>query len=324
MSDSYIFTFEEPTKKRLDQFLSENLKISRSQISKIIHSGLCTVNDVQKKASQMLALNDVIKIQVPIVDVNLGPQAENITLDIVYEDDDLIVINKPYGMVVHPSNGHNEGTLVNALLNHCKVLSVGFHEHRPGIVHRLDKDTAGLLVAAKTHSALVHLAEQFKAKTATRIYIAMTLGKPKFQSGTIENYLVRDPNNRKKFSSTKAIQKGKLAKTHYKTIYGGMISVFELKLDTGRTHQIRVHLSEAGWPIINDPIYSSERRINMVTDAGLKSKILSQSNMFLFAKKLNFIHPTTNKLMKFEAELPNSFKILLDYLNVEITDENQF
>lgn len=321
MSDSYSFIYEDSSKKRLDQYLSENLKISRSQISKIIQNGLCTVNGAQKKASQLLSLNDVIKVQVPIVNPNSGPSPENIALDIVFEDDDLIVINKPFGMVVHPSNGHHQGTLVNALLHHCKVLSVGFHEHRPGIVHRLDKDTAGLLVAAKTHKALVGLAEQFKSKTANRIYLAISYGKPKFQSGTIENYLVRDPNNRKKFSSSKAIQKGKFARTHFKAIYSGMISIFELKLDTGRTHQIRVHLSEYGCPIINDPIYSTERRINMITDAGLKSKILSQGNMFLFAKKLSFIHPTTNELMTFKAQLPNSFQILLDYLNVELKDE---
>ncbi len=322
MSTSYNFTYLETEKIRLDQFLTENLKISRSQISKIIQNGFCTVNGIQKKASQMLNENDVILIDVPEVKSKTGPQSEDIKLDVVYEDDELIVINKPYGMVVHPSNGHGTGTLVNALLHHCKVLSVGFHEHRPGIVHRLDKDTGGLLVAAKTHSALVHLAEQFKDKTAGRIYQAITFGRPKLESGSIENYLVRDPNNRKKFSSTKLAKKGKFAKTHYKSLYSGIISVFELKLDTGRTHQIRVHLSEAGCPIINDPIYSTNRRINMVTDAGLKSKILTQPNMFLFAKKLSFIHPVTQKLLKFEAELPNSFKVLLDYLNVELPKES--
>lgn len=322
MDESYKFSYEKSEKIRLDQFLTENLKISRNQISKIIHNKLCTVNGVHKKSSYLLNENDLIQIQIPKVDQNEGPQPENLNLDVVFEDDDLIVINKPFGMVVHPSHGHGTGTLVNALLHHCKVLSVGFHEHRPGIVHRLDKDTGGLIVAAKTHTALVHLAEQFKNKTAHRIYLALTYGKSKFESGTIENYLVRDPNNRKKFSSSRLALNGKFAKTHYKTIYSGNVSIFELKLETGRTHQIRVHLSEMGCPIINDPIYSTDRRINTVTDPRLKSKIEMQSNMFLFAKELSFSHPKTHEIMKFKAELPKSFKILIDYLDVQLPKDN--
>lgn len=319
MNKIYEFIYNSPTKERLDHFLSEQLKASRNQISKLITDGHCTVNGQNKKASYKLLEKDKIVITIPEIK-HFELAAEDIKLNIVYEDDDLIVINKDFGMVVHPSHGHDHGTLVNALLFHCKTLSIGFHEHRPGIVHRLDKDTGGLIVVAKTQLALTHLSEQFKSKTAGRIYNAICFGKPKTLNGFIENYLGRDPNNRMKFASSQNPRLGKIAKTHFKTLYEGPVSVFELKLETGRTHQIRVHLSEYGCPIINDPIYSTPKRLNSINDAGLKALIKQNSNMFLFARKLSFIHPTTLKKMNFTLELPNSFIHLITYLNVQLSD----
>lgn len=319
MTKQFDFIFNESSKIRLDNFLSEKLKASRTLVSKLISEGQCLVNGLPKKSSYKLSLNDKISITLPDAKtIDLIP--ENIPLDIVYEDDDLIVINKAFGMVVHPSHGHDSGTLVNALLYHCKYLNIGFHEHRPGIVHRLDKDTGGLIVVAKTQTALNSLAEQFKTKTARRIYNAISYGRPKFLNGTIENYLGRDPKNRKKFASISNHNLGKFAKTHFKTLFSGPVSVFELQLETGRTHQIRVHLSEFGCPIVNDPIYSSPRRLNSVNDGGLKSMIKKHSTMFLFARELQFVHPITFKEMNFKVNLPKSFEDLLDYLNVRISE----
>jgi 23S rRNA pseudouridine1911/1915/1917 synthase len=319
MSTKYEFIFNSEPKQRLDHFLVEELKTSRSQVIKLISDGHCTVNGLNKKPSQKLNADDLIIITIP-ESKEFSLAAEDINLNIVYEDEDLIVVNKDFGMVVHPSHGHDTGTLVNALLFHCKELSVGFHEHRPGIVHRLDKDTGGLMVVAKTQLALANLAEQFKSKTAGRIYNAICFGRPKVLSGSIENHLGRDPKDRKKFSSTGNSRSGKFAKTNFKALFEGPVSIFELKLETGRTHQIRVHLSEYGCPIVNDPIYSTPRRLNSIMDPGLKAKIKENSNMFLFARRLSFIHPVTKKNMSFTVPLPNSFNNLLNYLNVQISD----
>lgn len=319
MSQTHTYTYNDDSKQRLDSFLTEELKTSRTLVSKLISDGHCTVNGKVRKPAYKLEMNDLVEVTIPDVKT-FELAAENIPLNVVYEDDELIVINKDFGMVVHPGHGHETGTLVNALLHHCKTLSLGFHEHRPGIVHRLDKDTGGLIVVAKTQLAINHLAVQFKSKTAGRIYTAIGYGRPRVLNGTIENYLGRDPKNRKKFASVKNSKTGKFAKTHFKSLYSGPVSVFDLKLDTGRTHQIRVHLSEFGCPIVNDPIYSTLRRLNSVTDNGLKSIIKQNHDMFLFARKLSFTHPVTLKEMSFTAELPKAFTDLLNYLDVSISE----
>ena len=319
MGKLHEFTFLDDTKLRLDHFLAEQLSTSRTQILKLIENNLCTVNGTSKKASYKLSAGDKVAITLPEPKV-IDLKAENIPLDIIFEDDDLIVVNKAFGMVVHPSHGHDTGTLVNALLYHCKTLDIGFHEHRPGIVHRLDKDTGGLMVVAKTQKALVDLSEQFKDKSAGRIYNAICFGRPKVLSGTIETYLSRSPHHRKKFASSQSHKNGKIARTHFKVLHEGPVSVFELKLETGRTHQIRVHLSENGCPIINDPIYGSIKRVNGLTDARLRSIIKSDPSMLLFARRLSFTHPITLKSMSFKVSLPKCFMDLLDYLNVHISD----
>lgn len=311
----FEFTIDDThNKKRLDVFLNEQLDYSRSQINKAISENHCTVNGKNTKSSYKIQSGDTVSFEVP-EDKQVQLQAENIPLDIVYEDDDIIVINKDFGMVVHPSYGHNNGTLVNALLYHCKKLSLGFHEHRPGIVHRLDKDTGGLIVVAKTHEALLGLSQQFKDKTAGRIYNAICYGHIRRQEHLIEDYLIRDPNNRLKYMSTPNSAMGKFAKTHIKSVLQTQVTLCEIELFTGRTHQIRVHMSGMRHPIVNDPIYCSPKMINSLQDTKLKSIIKKQNNMFLFAKQLHITHPRTLEKMKFDLELPNSFKDLIEYMN---------
>lgn len=304
---------------RLDIFLSQKLEdVSRSLAGKIISEGHCEVNSkVATKSSLLVQNQDQILVHIPEIK-KIDLEAENIALDINYEDEDIIVINKAFGMVVHPSNGHFNGTLVNALLYHCKNLSMGFHEHRPGIVHRLDKDTGGLIVVAKTQRAHNHLAAQFKSKSAGRIYKAITFNKFKKASDFIESHLIRNPNNRLKYMSAPNSSEGRWAKTHYETLINGPISYVRLQLETGRTHQIRVHLSELGNPIVNDEIYSSEGFINNIQDARLKSVIRKNKNMFLFAEELHLVHPSTEQPMQFKAPLPKSFNDLLESLNEHI------
>ena len=312
-----IYITSKDCKKRLDQFLAEHTSFSRHQIKKIIQEGNCTVNEQVQKVSYKLKTDDIIiATSLETQDIELTPQ--KISLNIVFEDSEIIVLNKDFGMVVHPSTGHPNLTLVNALLYHCKTLPQGSHEHRPGIVHRLDKDTGGLIVIAKTKNAFVHLSEQFKSKEIKRIYYAFSFGRPKVLEGHIENYLIRNPSNRLKYCSTSQTDQGKRAITHYKVFHSDDISLFELQLETGRTHQIRVHLSEMGHPIINDPIYSSKNRVNGLLDPKLKSIIKKTDSMYLYAKELQLIHPQTQKLMNFKSGLPKFFVELLEYKNVSI------
>lgn len=316
-SKEFKITVSEPLQKeRLDVFLSHNLPdISRSLARKIIADGHCLINNKPvNKPSTFVQLADDITVHVPeISTVSLKPQ--NLPLDIVYEDEHIVVINKTFGMVVHPSAGHIDNTLVNALLYHCKSLSQGSHEHRPGIVHRLDKDTGGLIVVAKTQVAHEHLAKQFKNKTAGRIYIAMTYGAFKDQQGTFENHLIRHPKNRLKYIGTQDTHLGKRAKTHYEALVSGPISYVKLKLETGRTHQIRVHLSENSNPIVNDVIYGNDSFLKNIKDPRLKSMIKNSGHMFLFAKELNLLHPITQSPLHFEVELPKSFMDLIELIH---------
>lgn len=297
---------------RLDLFLSQNLDhVSRSLAEKIISGGHCSVNGVQvSKVSLKVKPGDQVSVAIPDEKkISLTPQ--DIKIDIVYEDEDLIVINKDFGMVVHPSIGHPDHTLVNALLFHCKELSMGFHEHRPGIVHRLDKDTGGLLVVAKNQKSHMHLAAQFKDKTAGRIYKALTFRKFESLEGHIESHLIRHPKNRLKYSSSRT-QEGRWSKTHYKVLINGPVSLVELKLETGRTHQIRVHLSEMGHAIINDELYASDGLFNTLQDPHVKSVLKKTSHMFLFAEELSFNHPETQKYLTFKVKLPETFLNVID------------
>ena len=266
--------------KRIDKYLSENTEYSRSTIQKMIDNGNITVNNKPTKSSYKLELNDIITI-----DNNFKEETdilpENIKLDIVYEDDDLMIINKPSGMVVHPGNGNHEHTLVNALLGYTNNLSTNNDDIRPGIVHRIDKDTSGLMVVAKNN----------------KCHTALVIGELDTESGIIDAPIGRDPNERKRYTVTK--QNSKTAITHFNVIkrYKGY-TLLNLKLDTGRTHQIRVHMKYIGYPIYNDPIYTNAK--------------CSDFGQFLHSREIDFNHPITNKHLHFTAPLPKEFQ---DFIN---------
>jgi len=286
---------------RLDIYLSENIKDkSRSYIQNLIKSGKVLINGNIKKGSYKLKLNDEVEVEIP-ENEKLNVEPENIPIDIVYEDSDVIVVNKPQGMVVHPAPGNYSGTLVNALLYHCTDLSGINGVLRPGIVHRIDKDTSGILVVAKNDMAHKKLAEQLKEHSMNRIYNALVEGVLKEDTGTIDKPLGKHPNQRIKMA---VVKDGRRAVTHYKVLnrYKNN-TLIECKLETGRTHQIRVHMSSIGHPIVGDPVYGYSKQ---------KFKLEGQ---MLHAKKLGFIHPATNKYMEFDSELPEYFKKIIEIIS---------
>jgi 23S rRNA pseudouridine1911/1915/1917 synthase len=259
------------------------------------------VNDKPAKASHLLKLNDVITIQIAEkISHILAPYP--LPLDIIYEDSDLLVVNKPAGLVGHPAVGHEQDTLVNALIYHTKNLSMK-NEERPGIVHRIDKETSGLLVVAKNDVTHENLSLQFKNKTTHRVYYAIIEGRPQKASGHIESYLVRHPKDRKKYCSHRIINKdpqvsptGKWASTHYTVLQSSQSkSLLEIKLETGRTHQIRVHMQELGHPLVGDTLYGFSSK---------KMKELNIHRFFLHAAQLGFIHPHTKESMIFKVDWP--------------------
>lgn len=286
---------------RLDVYLSENINDkSRSYIQNLIKSEKVLVNGNTKKGSYKLKLNAQVEVEIP-ENEKLNVEPENIPIDIVYEDRDVIVINKAQGMVVHPAPGNYSGTLVNALLYHCTDLSGINGVLRPGIVHRIDKDTSGILVVAKNDMAHKKLAEQLKEHSMNRIYNALVEGVLKEDTGTIDKPLGRHPNQRIKMA---VVKDGRRAVTHYKVLnrYKNN-TLIECKLETGRTHQIRVHMSSIGHPIVGDPVYGYSKQ---------KFKLEGQ---MLHAKKLGFIHPATNKYMEFDSELPEYFKKIIEIIS---------
>ena len=287
---------------RLDKILVSFMpEKSRTYISKLIDEGNCLVNDKPAKASMKLKAGDIISINVP-EDKTLEVNAEDIPLDIVYEDKDILIINKQQGMVVHPSNGHWEHTLVNAILNHCNDLSAINGVIRPGIVHRIDKDTSGLICIAKNDTAHKFLAEQLKDHTMARDYIALVRGVIQENSGTIDMPIGRDKNNRQKMAVTRT--NSKEAVTHFKVLQRfSNNTLIECKLVTGRTHQIRVHMSHIGYPVEGDPLYGSRTYDK-----------LYKGGQLLTAYKLRLIHPTSKKEMEFQIELPSYFKEIIDNL----------
>lgn len=294
------FKFEvEKNSGRIDKYLTEKLEaMSRSKVQHLIASGYVLVNDEKIKANYKLDAGDSIEVFVPepeTVDV----EAENIPVDIIYEDQDIVLINKAQGMVVHPGAGNPNGTLVNALLFHIKDLSGINGEIRPGIVHRLDKDTSGILIVAKNDEAHVHLSEQLQKRTVKRKYWALTHGVLAHEHGTINAPIGRDPKDRQKFT---VIKGGKDAVSHFKVLERfKSYSLVEVSLETGRTHQIRVHLNYIDHPVAGDKIYGPR-------------KTLEGKGQFLHARMLEFIHPRTGETMSFEAELPNLFEETLDRL----------
>ena len=288
--------------KRIDSFLNSSLEdISRSRIQKLIEDNEILVNNKPINKNYKLKENDTILINIEEPkEINILP--ENIHLNIVYEDNDVILINKPQNMVVHPANGHYSGTLVNALMYHCKDNLSGINGvMRPGIVHRIDKDTSGILIVAKNDKAHQSLASQLENHSMTRVYYAIVYNNLKNDTGTIDAPIGRHPIDRKKMAVTD--KNGKRAVTHYEVLKRFKKYTFiKLKLETGRTHQIRVHMSYIGNPLLGDTVYGKEKQ---------PFKLLGQ---VLHAKVLGFIHPTTNEYMEFETELPQYFKELLNKL----------
>ncbi|CCJ33399.1 RluA family pseudouridine synthase [Caloramator australicus] len=286
--------------KRIDVFLSEKIEdMSRSRIQKLIEDNKIKVNAKEIKSNYKIKNGDEITVEVP-KPVMLQIQAEDIDIDILYEDDDIVVVNKPQGMVVHPAAGNYTGTLVNALLKKCRTLSSINGVIRPGIVHRIDKDTSGVLVVAKNDYAHQHLAEQIKEHTVKRVYIALTEGVIKQDQGTIDKPIGRHPIHRKKMA---VIENGKRAVTHFKVLERYKENTLvEARLETGRTHQIRVHMAYIGYPLVGDPVY------------GFKKQKFNLKGQALHAMVLGFIHPRTGEYMEFSSPLPDYFQNLIEKL----------
>ena len=283
---------------RLDKALADLTELSRSQANEAIKAGTVLVNGKSAKATYAVKEGDVITYELPEEEV-LEYKAEDIPLDIIYEDADVAVVNKPQGMVVHPSAGHTSGTLVNALMYHVKDLSSINGVVRPGIVHRIDKDTSGLLMIAKNDKAHNALAAELKDKKSLRKYVAIVHGNLPNDRGVIEAPIGRSDKDRKKQAVT---AKGKPAVTRFTVLERfGNYTLVELQLETGRTHQIRVHMAYIGHPVAGDPLYGPR-------------KTLKGHGQFLHAKTLGFTHPTTGELVEFTAEEPAIFKETLEKL----------
>lgn len=292
---------EEYKNVRLDKVVSIfDEDLSRAMIQKLLEQEKIKVNGKKEKASYKTKLGDTIEVE-DIIPREIELKAQDIPLDIIYEDSDIIVVNKPKGMVVHPANGNPDGTLVNAVMNICKDSLSGIGgEIRPGIVHRLDKDTSGLLIVAKNDKAHINLSDQIKNREITKKYIALVRGVIKENYATIDMPIARSDKDRKKMAVKKD---GKNAVTHFTVIkrYKGY-TLLDIKIDTGRTHQIRVHLSEIGYPIVGDFVYSNGKNPFGVV------------GQMLHAKSLEFKHPITGKQMKLEAPLPEYFEEILNKL----------
>jgi len=304
----------EQSGQRLDKILLDEFEeISRSSIQNLIKDGEILVNGQLVKTGYKLKENDQVSLNIkekPAIPI----QAEKIQLNIVFEDEFLIVINKPAGMVVHPGAGNKSGTLVNALLNHCKELSKVSGSARPGIVHRLDKDTSGLLVVAKDDNIHRKLQEQFLSKEIHRTYHALIWGVPVEKKGEIESFITRSRRDRKKMAVSSS--EGKEAKTSYRLLKDFQyLSLLELKLNTGRTHQIRVHLNHINMPVFGDPVYNGRKSQLRRLPAHLQKRgaaLLKKINrQALHAKELTFIHPKTSKEVSFSTELPSDMENIL-------------
>lgn len=286
--------------ERLDKFLSIIYpEFSRAFFQKLIKSKQVSVNETPQKASYCVKIDDIVTVEIPdAVETTIEP--ENIPLDILYEDDDVLIVNKPKGMVVHPSAGHYSGTLVNAIMYHCKDTLSGINgEIRPGIVHRIDMDTTGSLIVCKNDEVHVNIAQQIKEHSVNRIYVGIVCGNVKEDSGTVEGAIGRHPIERKKMAINE--KNGKPAITHYKVLERFKnYTYMQFKLETGRTHQIRVHMASIGHPLLGDTLYSSGR-----------SPFKHLQGQCLHAKTIGFIHPKTGEYMEYSAPLPEYFEKLL-------------
>lgn len=291
---------DELSGKRLDAYLSiVNTELSRTMIQKIIETDGVLVNQKKQKASYKVQTNDVVLLTIPEVK-ETKLKSQDIKLDVIYEDKDIIVVNKQKGLVVHPGNGNPDGTLVNAVMAICKDLSGIGGEIRPGIVHRLDKDTSGLIIIAKNDKAHINMSNLIKERKVKKTYIALVRGVIPENEATINMPIGRSNKDRKKMAVVKT---GKNAITHFKVIERfSKYTLLELVIDTGRTHQIRVHMAEIGYPLVGDSVYSNGKN-----EFGVEGQMLH-------AYKLEFDHPITNKHMKLEAPLPEYFNNVLKEL----------
>ncbi len=283
--------------QRLDTFLARKTKITRSQIQKLIEKGYVLINGKPVSQSYRVKINDTITLKIPEKEIE-GLVPEQIPVEILYKDGHIVVVNKPAGMVVHPAVGHNRGTLMNALLYHCKKLATIGGPLRPGVVHRLDKDTSGVMVIALNDKAYYNLIEQFKHRAINRRYIALIYGNLREDKGDIVRMIGRSPSDRKKMS-TRA-KRGKEAVTRWRVLERfGNATLIEVRLGTGRTHQIRVHFASIGHPVLGDRTYGKKVEIEVKA----KKKILFPRQM-LHAGLLGFIHPVTGEYLEFSAPLP--------------------
>ncbi len=288
MDKVYSFVVDEPG-IRLDKYVCQKCsELSRTYVQKLIGDGHITVNDRMVKAGLKLNIGDRLTVTIPSTTPSaLSPEA--IPLNIIYEDDDLLVIDKPAGLAIHPAPGHPSHTLVNAILSHLPTLPDTDDSLRPGIVHRLDKDTSGVMLVAKNRQAQANLIDQFKTHSVVKAYLVLVKGHLTPESGVIEAPIGRDPQNRKRMA---VVTKGREARTQYNVVkYAGDYTLLEVKPETGRTHQIRVHLSAIGYPVVGDKVY------------GVKSPNLSRQ--FLHASRLGFKLPSTGEYVEFESELPS-------------------
>lgn len=290
-------------KERLDKYLANNTEYSRSTITKMLEKDYITVNDKLEKASYKVKENDIIDIKEGFIEES-DIIAKEMPIDIVYEDEDIIVVNKPSGLVVHPGSGNYDNTLVNGLMHYTNTLSDINGEERPGIVHRIDKDTSGLLLIAKNNKSHAILTEYFKNhQNIKREYIALICGKFPHESATIDAPIGRDPKDRKKMTVT--ADNSKNAITHLKVLKKYQdYTLVSLVLETGRTHQIRVHMNYIGYPIYNDPVYNTKK--------------CTEFGQFLHSYKMDFIHPITKKEMHFEAPIPEEFQNFIDALDTNL------
>jgi len=308
---------------RLDVFLvRQQSDLSRARLQRLIENGRVAINRVTAiRASRKLRAGDVVVLEEPPA----APPAllsQDIPLSILYEDHELLVLDKPAGLVVHPAAGHREGTLVNALLFHCRDLSGIGGVMRPGIVHRLDKDTSGLLVVAKTDSAHQGLAVQFKKHQVRKTYLALVYGDPREEKGLIDLPVGRHPVERKKMSA--ASRRGKEATTNWRISERfGETALLGVDIATGRTHQIRVHLAAIGHPVVGDKVYGSSKRVNAIVDPAVKARLKGMGRQALHAARLCFIHPGTGREMEFSAPLPEDMAELCTFLREHCSSDPQ-
>ena len=295
--EKQILTAENPENLRIDRYIADNTSVSRTYAAELCEKGMVMVNGKPADKKYRPQNGEIITMSIPEPE-NIDLVPENIPLDVVYEDNDVIVVNKPQGMVVHPAAGNTHGTLVNALMYHCgDNLSAINGVIRPGIVHRIDKDTAGLLICAKNNDAHMKLSQQLKERKASRRYIALVNGRVK-EDGTVNMPIARHPKDRKKMA---VVQGGREAVTHYRILETFRdYTLLECILETGRTHQIRVHMAKIGHSLVGDRTY------------GLAKEKIKTNGQLLFAKTIGFVHPSTGEYMEFSAELPDYFVEILD------------